>query len=68
MINRLANCPNCGWIGAFEGLDVRCYDPALFAAVKCLAFYCFALISRHLWAKGCCVGQFCSPSGQGLSF
>lgn len=42
----------------FEGLDVRCYDPALFAAVKCLAFYCSALIFRHRPAKRCYVVEF----------
>lgn len=52
----------------FEGLDVRCYDPALFAAVKCLAFYCSALIFRHLPAKGCRVALFFLSPWPGLKF
>lgn len=34
MINSLTNCPNCGWIRVTWGPSVKCYDPALLAAVK----------------------------------
>lgn len=38
MIDSQTNCPNCGWIRVTRGPHVKCYDLALFAAVKRLLF------------------------------
>lgn len=48
LIDSFTNCPNCGWIKGTWGPDVRCYDLALFAAVKCRALQLHAAEKLHL--------------------